>query len=340
MAAPARKAPTIYDVAARAGVSHQTVSRFLGGFEGIRPETREKVADSIAALKYTPNLSARMLATNTSHRVAALTSELVSAGPSQTMQGLASAARAAGYLLDIITIDVDSPDSVPEAVSLLRRQEFAGIVVIAVSDAVKDAVNGVDFGVPVYIDVGPADLPGSAGTTFNALGVTMAFEHLLSLGHRHVVHLAGPTAWLAARNRADSFREFVSRHALPAYPVLVGDWTTESGYGAVLAGNIDPNVTAIVSGNDQMALGAIDALYDLGFDVPSQISVTGFDDIAESAHFRPPLTTVRIDFQLQGTFLFNSLLAEIEQSATPESATFMHPELILRKSTAVPRRSN
>lgn len=338
MGARSTNATTIYGVAARAGVSHQTVSRYLAGFEGIRPATRERVAQAIAELDYHPNMSARFLATNRSHRIAALTSDLVSAGPSQTLQGLAQAARESGYLVDIITIDVETRQSLTEALSILRRQEFAAIVVIAVTDNVRNAVAGRDFGVPLYVDSGPADLSSAAGDSFNAQGIEMIVEHLVSLGHRSIVHLAGPQEWIAARNRASAFQAAIASRGLPVGPILYGDWTARSGLVAVSGRTLDPGVTAIVAANDQMALGALRRFAIEGISVPADLSITGFDDIPEAEFFHPPLTTIRIDFSRQGTFLFDSVLASITGTDAPDRDEFMHPELIVRDSTTKPSR--
>lgn len=336
MGARPTNATTIYDVAAHAGVSHQTVSRFLAGFEGIRPATRERVAQAIAALDYHPNMSARFLATNRSHRIAILTADLVSAGPSQTLQGLATAGRDAGYLMDIITIDLRKPESLTETVAILRRQEFAAIVVIAVSDGIREAIAGVDFGVPLYLDSGPADLSSTDGDSFNAQGIELIVDHLVALGHERIQHLAGPSEWVAARNRAAAFTEAIAARGLPALAPMRGDWSPRSGDNALQIG-LDATATAIVSSNDQMALGALRQLDTRGVRVPADVSVTGFDDIQEAAYFHPPLTTIRIDFARQGAFIFGSLLAEIKDEEAPGRDMFLRPELIIRESTGAPR---
>mgnify|MGYP000500926041 FL=1 len=216
------KAATIYDVAALAGVSHQTVSRLLKGFEGIRPETRARVESALKELDYRPNLSARALATSRSMRIAVLTSDILSAGPAQTVQGLSNAARSAGYLTDIITVDASDRDSIDTAVALVRQQSLSAIVVIAVSDPIMEAIDGVEFGVPVYVDSGPADLDESQGHSFNALGMELIVDHLVSVGHTRILHLAGPGEWIAARNRANAFHLRVAGHGLPALPLLRG----------------------------------------------------------------------------------------------------------------------
>lgn len=337
MATKKSNAATIYDVAERAGVSHQTVSRYLAGFEGIRPATRERVAAAIKELDYRPNLAARSLATNRSHRIAVLTGDLLSAGPSQTVQGVAIAAREAGYVLDIISFDVDKPASLSDAFDMIRHQDLAGIVALVISDEMRSAIERVPVEAPMLLDSGPADLPGPVGTTFNAYGLQLVVEHLIALGHRDIVHITGDMDYYAAQSRRESFSRVVRERGLREHPVIEGDWSARSGYLAVRDGRIDESVTAIVCGNDQMALGALRALDEAGLRCPEDVSVTGFDDIPEAEFYTPSLTTVRIDFERQGTYLFTALMAKIRGDAVPDSTQFMEPQLILRASTSPPR---
>ena len=174
------KSANIFDVARLAGVSHQTVSRFLAGYEGIRPATRERVATALKELNYRPNLAARSLATNKSHRIAVLTGDLLSAGPSQTVQGVAVAARQAGYVVDIVSFDVKDPASLSNAFGLIRNQDLAGVVSLAISDDMRTAIDKVAIDVPMLLDSGPADRPGPVGTTFNAYGAQLVVEHLVA----------------------------------------------------------------------------------------------------------------------------------------------------------------
>ncbi len=334
MATKKSSAATIYDVAVRAGVSHQTVSRYLTGFEGIRPATRERVAIALKELDYRPNLAARSLATNRSHRIAVLTGDLTSAGPSQTVQGVAVAAREAGYVVDIVSFDVEKPASLSDAFDLIRHQDLAGVVALAISDEMRTAIEQVSVEAPMLLDAGPADLPGPVGTTFNAFGTQLVVEHLVELGHRDIIHVTGAMDYYAAQSRQASFARVVRQHELREYPMLEGDWSARSGYQAVRDGNIDERVTAIVCANDQIALGALRALGETGRRCPTDVSVTGFDDIPEAEFYTPSLTTVRIDFERQGTYLFTALMAKIRGDDVPDSAQFMEPKLILRASTA------
>ncbi len=332
-----RKAATIYDVATRAGVSHQTVSRYLAGFEGIRPSTRERVATALKELDYRPNLAARSLATNRAHRIAVLTGDLLAAGPSRTVQGVAEASRAAGYVVDIIGIDVDNSESLREVIDVIRGQDLAGVVALAVSDRIHDAIAELAIDAPLYLDSGPADLPGPVGQSFNAVGIQLALQHLIDLGHHEIVHITGAMDYLAAQARVNGFEQLALERGLRAHPIIEGDWTPRSGYAAVASGQIDPTVTAIVAANDQIALGALRALDEAGVRCPADISVTGFDDIPEAEYYTPSLTTVRIDFQQQGTYIFNALMAQIRGDERPETGAFIKPQLVVRASTAPPR---
>ena len=337
MAIKKSNAATIYDVAERAGVSHQTVSRFLAGYEGIRPMTREKVATALKELDYRPNLAARSLATNRAHRIAVLTGDLLAAGPSRTVQGVAEAARAAGYVVDIIGFDVDDPSSLEEVIDVVRSQDLAGVVALAVSDSIHDSIAGLVIDAPLYLDSGPADLPGPVGPSFNSVGIQLVLQHLIDLGHREIVHITGAMDYLAAKARVNGFGQLIRERGLREHPVIEGDWTPRSGYAAVSSGHIDLAVTAIVAANDQIALGALRALDEAGVRCPADISVTGFDDIPEAEFYTPSLTTVRIDFQQQGTYIFNALMAQIRGDERPETGAFIKPRLMVRASTAPPR---
>jgi DNA-binding LacI/PurR family transcriptional regulator len=164
----------------------------------------------------------------------------------------------------------------------------------------------------------------------------MAAGYLAELGHRDIAHLAGPTWSLDANERRRGWRTELERRGLPVRKPLFGDWTSESGYEIGLQLAETEDFTAVFAANDQMALGLLHAFSDSGIRVPADMSVVGFDDVAEAAHFIPPLTTVRQDFIELGRQILAVLLALIEGAEVGES---MHaePELIVRMSTGAPR---
>jgi LacI family transcriptional regulator len=326
-----RKQPTIYDVARLAGVSHQTVSRLLKGDPGIKPANRQRVLKALDELHYRPNLTARSLATSRSHRVAALTQEITQVGPGKVAQGAGEEARAHGYVLDIIALDVGDRANVEEAIALVNQHEVAGILALASTDELREAFEGTTFRVPVVI---PSEAAGRSTSRPDPTGLAIGelVDHLVRLGHRAFLHLAGPGTWVAARNRLRDFEAAVSRHGLHLADVVHGDWSAKSGYEAIHGLGAAFPYTAILAANDQMAIGAILALSELGLRVPEDVSVSGVDDIPEAAYLRPPLTTIQLGLQEEGRDTFRQLLAlmtgdEFQHRPTPA-------KLILRRSTA------
>ncbi|MHA7238728.1 LacI family DNA-binding transcriptional regulator [Arthrobacter sp. TMS1-12-1] len=322
---------TIYDVARAAGVSHQTVSRFLNGYQGIRPATRTKVLDALDALNYRPNLAARSLTTGRSNRIGALTHEIDQVGPSKIIQGASLAAREAGYLLDIVALDMSDRASISESLELLMRQDLAGVLALSSTDEMTEAFSTSSFRVPALIAAEADELPGTHASELTTDGFPALITYLAELGHERFLHIAGPQTWSAARNRRRAFDTSVHARNLTAAPTVFGDWSAKSAYEAVQALPEIP-ATAIIAANDQMALGAILALTERGLTVPDDISVTGVDDIAEAAYFRPPLTTLRVDFASQGRAAIQELLTQINPAQELDIAS-VGSDLIIRRST-------
>jgi DNA-binding LacI/PurR family transcriptional regulator len=325
------RAATIYDVARAAGVSHQTVSRFLKGYEGIRPETRTRVTEALRELGYRPNLTARSLTTGRSHRVAALTHEIGQVGPSKILEAVNAAAREAGYLLDVITLDVHDPAAIRESIDLALQYDLAGVLALASTDEMARVFGSTVFRVPSYI-VAVSDDEFGPNSGHVGIGFAQVIEHLTGLGHTDVLHIAGPEAWVAGRNRAREYEAAVAAAGIRSTGIIHGDWSAKSGYEAVQSLGDDLRATAILASNDQIALGAMLALRERGLSVPGDISVTGVDDIPEAAYFAPPLTTLRVDFRGEGRDAFMQLLAAIEGAEPPPHPSYLS-ELIVRQST-------
>lgn len=330
-----KRGATIYDVAKLAGVSHQTVTRVLRGFEGIRPETRQRVKSALAELDYRPNMAARSLATNRSRRIGALVYELLQVGPSKTIQGASDAARAAGYVLDVVTVDPTDEDAVESAFDAMRDADLAGILAFAPMDLLSDRILQARFSVPVLMET-QADLDAAAQhTSVSDQGMTQVVDHLVGLGHRRFFHVSGPLTWWASRNRVEAYEGALALHGAQSCGTLEGEWSAESGYAAGREIPLDQGVTAVVASNDQMALGVLRALAERGVRVPEQMSVTGFDDMPESAYFQPPLTTVRLDYAHQGRAFMRRMLALLDGREAADVAP-VTAELVVRSSTAVP----
>jgi DNA-binding LacI/PurR family transcriptional regulator len=327
------KPPTLYDVARLAGVSHQTVSLVLRGNSVVTGATKERVTKAVSELNYRPNASARSLALGTSHRIGTLAYDMTQAGPSQTLRGAGDAAREAGFVLDVVNVNSYDPGALSEALTILDNQDVAGILAFAPTDELRAAVAARRFSVPLLLDTGPGDLEPDSGFALNAVSIEVILDHLQSLGHEGIAHIAGPSDWFAARVRERAYTTAMRTRGLPVLPVEHGNWSSRSGYEAAM--RLDTSMTtAVVVANDQMALGVILALRDRGLRVPEDVSVVGFDDIPEAEFFNPPLTTVRGDFVAHGRRSFNSLLLRIQghpdEQVTIEASA---PQLLIRESS-------
>ena len=313
----------MYDVAERAGVSHQTVSRVLNDFAGIRPETRERVLAAIADLGYRPNKAARALVTSRSRAIGVLVPATTDFGPTSSLHAIERAVRQAGYQ-PLVTSTPLEADAVRESLEFLLDQSIEALVAIAPYRVVLDRVRDLDLPV-VTLQTGAA----AAGID-QAAGARLAVRHLVELGHRTIQQLSGPDDFLEAAVRRRAVDHELTAQGLAVLPALTGDWSADSGYAA--GTSLDPAATAVVCGNDQMALGLIHALADAGRRVPQDVSVVGFDDIPESAHSLPPLTTIHQDFEEVGRRAVAELVRLLD--GEPGAGGAIAPTLVVRESTA------
>ncbi|HEY5822253.1 MAG TPA: LacI family DNA-binding transcriptional regulator [Propionibacteriaceae bacterium] len=324
---------TIFDVARLAGVSHQTVSRVLNEHPNVRDTTRARVEEAVRQLHYRPNVAARVMASRRSRNIGLITAGSTDYGPASTVLGFTSAARSARYAVTISTVVDIEPASLRASVDLLLGQQVEAIVVVASRVGVVSALAGIEFDTPVIAveSTGLAPLPSVSIDQY--AGARLVTEHLIGLGHRDIVHLAGPSDSLDATERLRGWRDTMADHGLVAHPPWPGDWSPASGYRLGRAGVASgPAFTAIFSANDQMALGCLHALREDGLQVPDQVSVVGFDDIPEAEHFCPPLTTMRQDFHQLGEDIMALVLTTL--AADGSGPTTRHvPELIVRESS-------
>jgi DNA-binding LacI/PurR family transcriptional regulator len=321
------------DVARLAGVSHQTVSRVLNDSPSIRPETRDRVLDAMGRLQYRPNRAARMLVTSRSRTIGVLFSNHMHFGPSSSIVAIEAAARAAGY--SVVTANLPSTDTatIDEALDHLLDQAVEGLVVIAPQTRVAAAISSLAIGVP-YVTLQSEGDESHSLSVDQIAGARLATRHLLGLGHRRIVHVAGPQDWSEAEARLRGFSAELAAWDVPLGEPLFGDWTADSGYRAGREILIRGGVTAVFSSNDQMALGVLHAAREAGLECPRDLSVVGFDDMPESRHFSPPLTTVRQDFEELGRRGVALLLGRLDAGEGYRGTIV--PELIVRASTAPP----
>ncbi|GAA5206181.1 LacI family DNA-binding transcriptional regulator [Microbacterium kyungheense] len=317
------------DVAARAGVSGQTVSRVVNGSPRVDPETRVRVETAMADLGYRPHRAARALRTGRTQTLGLVVSSLASVGNSRMLQAVADAAASRGYALTVVTLGADG--DVSAAFERLGEQGVDGAIVLNEATArVRDAdVTGA--GLRLVVVDSPRDDRFGVVETDHAGGAASAVAHLLGLGHRTVHHLAGPAGSFAADERERGWREALAGSGLPVPDLVRGDWTSASGRGAAST-LLAAQATAVFAANDQMALGMLRGIAEAGREIPGDVSVVGFDDVADAADYRPPLTTVHQDFDALGARAVAALVDAIETGA-PTSFETVPTRLVVRDST-------
>lgn len=327
-----RRSPSMADVAALAGVSHQTVSRVLNDSPLVRDDTRERVNAAIAELGYRRNAAARLLATNQSGRIGMVSAHLALYGPSMIASAVQEAGREAGYDVAVVGVLELSEDALRDAVDRLLDQAVEAIVVaVAHRDALAQ-VRGLSLPIPVILVQGVGEGDPMAAGIDQVAGARLATEHLLDLGHASVAHVSGPADWIEAAQRREGWQRAHEARGLLPGPELAGDWTAGSGYDAGLRLARSHDVSAIFVGNDSMALGVLKALHEAGRSVPADVSVVGFDDVPESAFYWPALTTVAQAFGELGRRAVDLTVRALGGEDRPMVA-LAPPELVVRASS-------
>jgi DNA-binding LacI/PurR family transcriptional regulator len=330
--------PSMADVARLAGVSSQTVSRVSNGQANVEEATRARVLDAMQTLGYRPNGAARALKSGRFHTIGVIMTTLQTLGNMRTLDAIATEAARAGYSVMLLPISDPTLRGVSGAYQRLSAQAVDGAVIILEARLLDRAEFALPPGIPVVVIDSGAGPGYTVVDTDQALGARQATEHLLSLGHRQVWHIAGPETSFSAAHRAASWQRTLEEAGITPPPALRGDWTCESGYQHGLTLGQREDVTAIFAANDQMGLGAMRALHELGRDIPGEISIVGFDDMDEAGSFWPPLTTIRQDFAAVGRLSIQKLLGKVSDSSTENDTTIVPTELIVRASTGKPPR--
>lgn len=337
MAEPRPSNPNIYDVAKRAGVSHQTVSRVLNSHASVRPATRQRVLDAMEQLGYVPNLAARALVTARTGLIGILASDMGLYGPAGGVNAMELAAREAGYSAITRTINPESEEEIRAGIQQLRLLGVEGIAVVTTHNRPAAVAREMLPSLPIVgidADYSSEEL---AVEVDNVEAAQRATRHLIDLGHRGILHISGPAGSFVAGQRVVGYRQAMAAAGLPAH-VVEGDWTIPTGHRLAAAYDFaGSGITAIFAANDSLALGIYRACRERRLVIPDDMSVVGFDDVPEAAYYDPPLTTMRQEFAEIGRTAMTLLLRRLagEQGLHSE---FVRLEFMVRESTAAPRR--
>jgi LacI family transcriptional regulator len=281
---------TINDVARLAGVSKRTVSRVINNSAKVGKATRAKIQKIIEDLNYSPNAQARGLAARRSYLLGMIYDNPDALYLDDVQRGVLSICREFGYELVVHPCDMKSDRLKEEAVNFVNRSKLDGVIILPPISENNDLAGALAQAGVNYVRLASMALDSTAHVVISnerSAAAAMA-DHLLELGHRRIGYIAGPKGMKSTRERLEGFCDALEKHGCkPARGMLArGAYTFESGIEctrALLANPVPP--TAIFASNDEMAVGAINAAHELGYKVPEDLSVAGFDD---THHDSPP----------------------------------------------------
>lgn len=329
------------DVAERAGVHPATVSRALSERTRhmVNAATAERVLAAAAELGYTPNPIARSLKTNRSFTIAVLLPDLTNPLFPPMVRGIEDGLAEAGFTALIANTD-NHPDRALAALETMRiRQADGCIAATATRDdgLLADAAGEMPM---VLINRRVLSHAIPAVVADDRSGVRQAVEHLAALGHERIAHVAGPQWLSTGADRHQAFVAALRGVGLDPDPELIcfGDGFTEEQGALSLHALLDSGAdfTALVAGNDLMALGCYDALTERGLSCPADVSIVGFNDMPFADKFNPPLTTVRIPHYEMGRRAAALLLARIEARATAPGEDIVLPVALVQRASTAP----
>jgi LacI family transcriptional regulator len=341
-------APTIRDVARKAGVAVSTASLVINDRPNVNPETKERVLLAIRELNYHPRRHAQALASQKTGNIGFILTEdhFSRAEPFYTkiFLGTEFESRKFNYYILLTTVpgnfrlETDLP-------RFLRERNVDGVLLAGrVPVALMEHLR--ELKLPhVYIDFAPRDKQGNVVMMDNLLGASLAVRHLIELEHRHIAFIGGDMAHPSISTRLEGYRQTLQQAQLPVSEDLIeikeSYTATEDGFRAVeKLLSRRAFFTAIFAANDAMAIGAMQCLKNNGRQIPAEVSVVGFDDIEAGTHTQPQLTTIRVDKEELGAVASRRLVEMIETKKEFFGKVFTPVELVVRESTVSPPVGN
>ncbi|MGE0582921.1 MAG: LacI family DNA-binding transcriptional regulator [Steroidobacteraceae bacterium] len=348
-------APTIRDVAARAGTTPATVSRALNGTGYVSAAKRRAVLDAAAELGYIPHASAQLLRSTRSRLLAVIVGDLENPRSTMLINGVQKLAGERGYTTFFASVADSGGQSEQDVLRVLLRQRPEGLILATLRTPPSDQFlhEVASRGLPVSLVGRDLEQAGvdSISANYRRGGETIT-GHLLELGHRRIAFLGAQLSEADRIGRLRGYLDALQRARIQVRPAwVIGDAEQPSGprYPTHLTGyqgvqrllQLSARPTAIVARNDVTAVGAIQALKDAGLRVPGDVSVTGFDNIPLAGAITPALTTMSQPTEEEGNLAAEFLIARLErpQETIPPRAIVLECNLIVRASTAaLPRQ--
>jgi DNA-binding LacI/PurR family transcriptional regulator len=341
VAKAARSAPTLEEVAARAGVSRATASRVLRGDKKVSEHARTVVLEAAREISYVPNLAARSLVTGRSDSVAFLveeSEERMFADPFFLGMLRSAQETVADAGLQLVFTVMNRAADQERFLAYAAGGHVDGVLLLSLHGKDKLPQRLEDLGVPTVLSGRP--LSRSRKLWYvdadNVGGGRLATSYLIESGRHHVATVAGPGDMCAGQDRLTGYRKAVEAAGLPYEHnlVSVGDFTPTGGYDAARRLlKVRPDVDAIFAASDLAAFGVIRAVRESGRQVGDDVAVIGFDDIPAAAEQNPSLSTVRQPIPELGAAMTRLLLDRIEGRDELTRTTVLPVELVLRETT-------
>jgi LacI family transcriptional regulator len=328
---------TIVEVAAEAGVSFGTVSRVINNDVHVRPETRERVLDTMRRLKFVANRQARSLAGGKSNIIGLLVPDLGTGYIGEIIRGIDAELGESGYDLMLYTTHRKAAKEISYVTNLIQGM-VDGLLLVLPRNPIDyiDILTKRNYPFVLIDHQGTGEDCPSIGAT-NWQGAYNATNYLIKLGHRRIGFITG---WLdlgAAVDRLEGFKAALRNNRIPVVPELIheGTFAQLDGYtGALHFLDLKKPPTAIFASNDVMAMAAMDAVRERGMRIPDDISIIGYDDIPQASMTRPALTTIRQPLEQMGRIAAQVLFEILRNPEHKHNRVELPTEIIIRDSTA------
>ena len=327
---------TIYEVADHAGVSLATVSRVMNHSNKVSPKTRQKVLSAMSELQYHPNSFAQSLASRRSNCIGVLVSELHGPIFGSLVSSIEEELRLAGKFT-IFAVGHSDEEKEKEGINFLINRNCDALILHleAVSDDYLRQL--IDSETPlVVVNREVKGLEKNCISLDNERGGYEATRHLLTQGHKEIAYISGPMTWGDAQDRLSGHKRALHESGIQFDERLLieGDYMVPSGYRSMTAlFERDITFTAVVCGNDEMAVGASDVVRERGLSIPSDLSIIGFDNVRWAQFLSPKLTTMDYPIRDMGRMAARWVLQRVYGEKDIKIQSFFEPTLVVREST-------
>jgi DNA-binding LacI/PurR family transcriptional regulator len=308
--------PTIREVARLAGVSHQTVSRYLRLDSTINDVMQQRIEQAISQLDYRPNLVARAMRTHKTGRLALVLPPGGAISSLEILTGATAAAHDAGYVVEVVTLGGPADTRGARALELADSGLFEGLVALTSLNLGSQRLSAQ--ATPIVVAPEYDDQMRGIGELADASRLGEMIESLAEQGHRQFLHLAGDYSHAVARHRKEAYVATIERLGLGSHGVIDCDWQADRAREAVLNLPLETGVTAVIAANDVLAAGAISGATLRGWQIPRHLSVTGWDNNPVGAAMTPAITTVSVDHERLGRRSVLKVLAVVQGRPEPE----------------------